>query len=497
MKKYFVLLTFYSVLFVAKAQFKDNYVPIRVPDSIPPAIAEVYKKNLKTSIDQFSDKSDKSKFYKSRFTNRAEFLTNTMRDKDVYYDGPLYDYLNSILNNILDANHLPHDIRLFPIRSTVPNAVSYGEGTIFFHIGLINVFESEDQIAFVIGHELAHYYCKHFEKKCDKVYKTIYDKELIKAVKKGSKQEYNSYQTTDSIMKTMSLNLMFHSRETEMEADTMGFLMVVKSKYDPTASTRVMEIFDSCDRYRYKYGINYKEIFNFPDYPFKDKWLKYQMDDMWHEKEEDNEYTKSDSFSTHPDSKKRKVYMQELVDRYKLSRHPSNDGKEGKYTFDEIRKTAHFEMVEADFWHERYGKSLFRALMGLHDYPDNVYLQAMVSKNLYEIYVHQKKHKLGNHVAQPYVYFDDHYNQFLGFVQNMSLTDLSNLCYLYIANKHDKSIKSDDMDEALFMAKIAKGEGDEKALAEAFIKAHPDSRLVSEIKEEFLKPLEDPKKKKK
>ena len=176
---------------------------------------------------------------------------------------------------------------------------------------------------------------------------------------------------------------------------------------------------------------------------------------------------------------------------------PSGDGKEGKYTFQEIKNIALFEMIEADFWHERYGKSLFRTLIALHEYPDNQYLQAMVTKNLYEIYSHRKKHSLADHISQPYVYFDEHYNQYLGFIQNMSLADLSNLCYLYIANRYNKSAKNDLMDEAFFMAKIAKGMGDEKTLAEAFIRDHPKSRLIPEVKEEFLNTKDQSKKKKK
>ena len=479
----------------AQLKFSESYSPIYIQDSIPPKLSEKYKNDLKALLSDYTDRTDKSKFYKTRYTDRTDEILDAMREKDVYYDGPLYDYLNSILNNILEANNLPKDVHLFPVRYTVANACSFCEGTIFFNIGLLNQLENEDQVALVIGHELAHYYNRHVNKGWDKYYKTISDAELKKNIKNAIKQEYNVYHTIDSLLKKTSLKLLFHTRENEHEADTMGLKLILKTKYDATTAPRLMEILDSCDLFKGKNDIKYKELFGFAEYPFKDHWMKYEMDDMWHEKEDDKEYTKSDTLKTHPDCKKRRAYMLEMVGTLHLSPKPLNDGKESGYTYADIRRIARFEMIEADFWHENYGKSLFRALNMLPLYPDNAYLQAMVGKNLYEIYIHQKKHTLGRHIVQPYVTFDDHYNQFLGFVQQLSLTDASNLCYLYVTKRADKYKSCDDFSEALFMARIAKGEGDPKTLAESFIKEHPDNkRLIPEIKSEFI-PKEDSKKK--
>lgn len=108
---------------------------------------------------------------------KEEFLSNPEKypvlPEDDYPEA--YAYLNSIKNNILNSGHVKHkddfEWELFIIRDdSVYNAFCIPGGHIFIFTGLIKYLDSEDQLAGIMGHEIAHADLRHGTQQMTKAY---------------------------------------------------------------------------------------------------------------------------------------------------------------------------------------------------------------------------------------------------------------------------------------------------------------------------------------
>jgi predicted Zn-dependent protease len=79
----------------------------------------------------------------------------------VVEEGPEVDRLRRILKRIVPPYVSPSELRVRIIESDIWNASAGGNGAIWVYRGLLNDVQSEDELAIVLGHELAHYTHEH------------------------------------------------------------------------------------------------------------------------------------------------------------------------------------------------------------------------------------------------------------------------------------------------------------------------------------------------
>src|SRR5690349_3954868 len=137
------------------AQFDKNYIPSPIQDTIP---AELYRKlKAKSELDKSrlgNSKSQEITFLKSMYDKRFEGIVQRFNDDNFIIDSELTEYLAHILDMIYDANpQLPRETSIYAVRSASANAISFGDGTLGFTLGLLARMENEAEIAFVICHE--------------------------------------------------------------------------------------------------------------------------------------------------------------------------------------------------------------------------------------------------------------------------------------------------------------------------------------------------------
>jgi hypothetical protein len=158
-------------------------------------------------------------------------------------------------------------------------------------------------------------------------------------------------------------------------------------------------------------------------------------------------YERPDSAKTHPSCKIRRDVLKRQMATSSI------DTSFVKSTaFYAIQKLAWFELTESHYHLKEYGKSLFNALLLLDEYPENPYLQAMVSKSLFQLFVYQKKHELGKVVQLPDPRFAENYDRVLSFVQNLRLNEISAINYNYITSRPIKSFSNQHILYALWLA---------------------------------------------
>ena len=104
-------------------------------------------------------KEDYEEIYKTHF----EQIEKTLSSKSPITAKEPYQYLQQVLGKIIKANPVlkTDELRIFFTRDWWPNAYSMGDGSIAINAGLVVHMHNEAELAFVLCHELAHYYKSH------------------------------------------------------------------------------------------------------------------------------------------------------------------------------------------------------------------------------------------------------------------------------------------------------------------------------------------------
>ncbi len=107
------------------------------------------------------DKKDIAELYKSRWENVKEKFDT----KEIYTSLSAQQYIDALFREIVKANPLlaVNNVQCYFSRSGIPNASYIGEGIILFNMGLFSRLDNESQAAFILCHEIAHYYLNHSE----------------------------------------------------------------------------------------------------------------------------------------------------------------------------------------------------------------------------------------------------------------------------------------------------------------------------------------------
>jgi Zn-dependent protease with chaperone function len=147
----------------ALAQFESSYTPAQFQDTIPQEVSDHLKTRLAAQKKALSaDKVSHRNFILSLYEQHTESLVKYFNEDYFIVNDELTTYLQSVLMKILQSNpQLQDQITIYAHRSSSPNAFTFWDGTIGVTLGLLARMENEDEVAFVLCHELAHYYSNH------------------------------------------------------------------------------------------------------------------------------------------------------------------------------------------------------------------------------------------------------------------------------------------------------------------------------------------------
>lgn len=421
---------------VVNAQLQDNYRPLPVFDTIPPDLERMLKNRLSEDQQRVGESGRVGSYIRTMQEKRTEAIIRTVNADLLILDGDLQNYLQEILEKIYAANpQLPRETRVFPYRSEIPNALSFGEGTLSLMLGLLARLESEDQIAFVLCHELAHYHTRHADTRMRDLARLNYDKDLKRRINSITSSQYDRYTRLRQLYKELSLEVSQHSRSHEAEADSIGLSYYLKTTYSRRAPLRCMQILDRADSSAFNGVINLKALFDFPSYRFKDNWSQYQKSTTWHASVEMNDTTR-----THPDCQSRFRSLQRQLGIFDSDSALLNAGS----TPNHWQAASFFELVNSLHHLEQYGKSLFLSLNLVQQYPHNTWLHAMIGRNLYRLWEAQKEHRLAAALELPDPRFDENYDRFLTFIHKLRLTEIANLAYHYVTTRPEKDFLDEE-----------------------------------------------------
>lgn len=129
------------------------------------------------------------------------------------------------------------------LESPEVNACVLPDGSIIVYTGLKQLAQDKDELAAVIGHEMAHALCQHTAERLGEQHKAQMTGAVIDAW--AASQSSNASQAI-AISQLGDLMLQFgmtlpHSRRNEQEADHLGMILMALAGYPPQAAVRIWE----------------------------------------------------------------------------------------------------------------------------------------------------------------------------------------------------------------------------------------------------------------
>lgn len=221
--RYFYTLTFLFSFFFCFAQVPADYNGLYSVKGLPDDLI----KSTFLKVDE--DLVKEIKGNETRVTQRAKkvfvlnsnyFLDQFMCSGKIVFNDTISNYLNTVKNIILENDtELKQKIKVYVFKSPIVNALTTSQGVIFVTTGLLARLDNEAQLAYILCHEIIHYTRKHgINSYVEKI---------------------NLYKNSRSFRKLNDDErfklLASKSREHEMEADSMGLNLFLKTNYSRSA----------------------------------------------------------------------------------------------------------------------------------------------------------------------------------------------------------------------------------------------------------------------
>jgi Zn-dependent protease with chaperone function len=168
----------------------------------------------------------------------------------------LHDYVRGVLMRDLAGLKMPPSFNpdVHILAAPEFTALCTPDGTIIVTIGLLEQLENEDELAFVLGHEVSHYIYRHHDSDWFKQaqYYMVINGAAVDSVAQstpfafGAANNNNLARGLDlaSHVAKLSSNVLAPQMERSQEdaADALGFDLMVKAGYDPEAPLALMDI---------------------------------------------------------------------------------------------------------------------------------------------------------------------------------------------------------------------------------------------------------------
>ncbi len=175
-----------------------------------------------------------------------------LTDEGAVIEDPLLaDYLQDIGNTLLASlDRRLRDYRFFLVESDVVNAFAAPGGYIGIYLGLIDQLESEDELAAVLAHEIAHVRLRHGMQMREKMDEISWMSMLgiVNAVLLSSRNP-DAAAAMIALTQAGGVQSMINfTRGNEYEADRVGLQLLKGSNYDPWAMADLMALLQRKER---------------------------------------------------------------------------------------------------------------------------------------------------------------------------------------------------------------------------------------------------------
>lgn len=421
-----------SFCFAQKVEFK--YLPTN-KDSVVQYINAIHGKKIAKFGDSYK------KLIAQNITERQKQFIEKINDSSFIFNKKITSYLNSIAKEIYNSNPglERKDFYFFVEKSQIPNAACYGNGVFTVNLGLFNFINSDDELAFILCHEMAHYYLEHNDKGLLRYFETINSNEVKKKVKEVKNTQYGKRKAYSEMMDELSFNFLKRSQSVEIEADSLGLLLFKKTKFNINASTSSLKSLEKADDAIFNQESKLRQYLNFENYPFKEAWLAKEETLFDLTKRSDDFVKDSDSISTHPAIPLRIEKLNAMINK------SGNTNEVNSVSLDEIKKiTAHISInnfIDSNQIDLAFYQCLLMYNQQLIDKKEYVSTMSKLLKRTYEL---KNNHTFGKYVSPVYPFSDElHLNEIKLFLNNIELKNVKKIG-LHFCLANEEYMNGDD-----------------------------------------------------
>ncbi len=423
-----ILITIIMMSSTIGAQDEEEFVPTKRDSLRGIRLFKTSEKIIENNLNSYNG------IHKKDYKTLAKDLTKNLSTDytQICFHNEYLDYLKSIIDLIKSGNpDLENiDIRPFFLHDHVPNAYNSGEGTIMVNIGLLSILENEAQLAFILGHEIAHQSMNHQLKSFEEFHDFMYSEDFQNLIKNANKSGIERYTKLKGLIKTFSIDHSRHSRGNETESDSMGFVYLSNTSYDLSKGIIAIERLKLADTELFDMNTILATNFNFETAPFKNEWIarKQSMSDKM--KYDLSKETK-DSLSTHPDTEMRYTKLKEQLSSSSINPSERSEAAVSKEQFSKMKQAFQYQTIHYLIEINEISKAMYYILKFQDEGDRSRYL----TKKMYEcLQIIQKKlhdHNLGRYVEARNPFFLAEYNKLLIFIDNLNSKDIESIITNY------------------------------------------------------------------
>ncbi|TDS65101.1 M48 family metalloprotease [Myroides indicus] len=390
-------------------------------------LKDKYNERKSLFLSQLNHIHDKKevKEIKAIFEENYKDINNKIDRNELIFDSPLNNYLNDLGVSIQKENpEIPKNISILISREYSINAFNRGEGTIIVNNYLLNALDHEDQLVYILCHEMAHQTLNHVLESVTKHVQSNNSLELKKQTKQLKKQKYNQKTKAENLLMEIAYKNSAINRAKELQADSLGYVFYSRLNRDPYQVVKTLEILRDSDKEGDSITIkDYEKLFTSFKLQTKEQWFKMESFDQYNYQK--NTKFNTDSLSTHPNCD---IRIEKLVNHSPEIKKTIQQLAPSSDTFLKWQKSAVYQNIQNEYFAKNYGNSLYEALKLYNRKPDPL-LKKWIGLNFIKLYEAKKSYELNKYISQVNIAKYTHsYNLFSTFIFNLTLSDLETIC---------------------------------------------------------------------
>jgi len=456
-----------------------GWEPLEVPNSY----VELIESGTESGIAAYS--GDHRKELAEIFERRDEGVLSLYTSGLLLTESYWKDHIDGILDRIWTANPKYKDpgLEVYYTLNPNANAACYGQGLIIVNLGLFSYIKSEDELAFVLCHEIAHHHLNHVNTRIYTAIDKLFSEELQQQLRKLKRQQYNVLDSVKELEFDFSFDFARHTRYGEQEADSLGLALYQNAGYNTEGPlTLLTEVLAKADTTHHTTKLDLATLLNTSEFPFKKSWIAKPPPSPFARTTYLSK-AERDSLRTHPDTEVRFAKLNEVI------QHVPTQQQLGKDVSSRQREASKV-FVASYFNYDRLGASLYESLR-LLDSPDAVWAKGIAALSLYRLAVARENRTFSKYARLPRERtFDEGYEEVLRMLHAMRLSELKALAAAY-AKTHAQDFST--CGEELALARVLTSTlGDESPADRSRLQAEFRKTFPTSTYHSLLRSKDDP-----